>query len=186
MLKRQIVLYSFILSFAGTLAAAEQQLAKPAAGDRPPSYVGRGLGGEDLNLDLGSGKAYVITFWASWCAPCLQELPVLTNIQTIAGTDKVQVIAINIEERDVYRKFESKIKELGLTSTFDPSKKAREAYGVLGIPHMIIVGRDGVITAVRVGYAKSSLEELAASLNQALAAGPATALPKEVSPPTTR
>ncbi len=169
MLRRRVLLAAWTLAACCQGAFAADKAPKLVVGDLPPPYVGRELGGPDVNLDPASGKAYVISFWASWCAPCLQELPVLARIQAIAGTDKMQVIAVNIEDRDIFRRLQPNIRDAGLTATFDPGRKAREAYGVGPIPHMVIVGRDARISAIRVGYAKSSHEELAAALNQALA-----------------
>jgi thiol-disulfide isomerase/thioredoxin len=173
---------SFLLSLltaatavAGSTALAEGSPPKLSVGDQPPKYVGRDLGGPDVTIDLTSGKAYVISFWASWCGPCLQELPVLANIQAIAGNDKMQVVAVNIEASDVYRRLRRNIIGAGLTSTFDPDQLARKAFGVGAIPHMVIVGRNGRISAIRTGYSKASHEELAAALNEALAVEPAAA-----------
>ncbi len=160
---------TLIASTSAFAADAEgTKKARPSKGDAPPPYVGHQLGGDDVMLDPKAGKAYVVSFWASWCGPCMKELPILANIQQLAG-NKVQVIAVNTEERDVYRQLQKPLKDLGLTPAYDPGHKAQDAYGVNGIPHMIIVGRDGRITSVRVGYGESSLEELAAELNQALA-----------------
>jgi len=157
-----------LVASSGTFAT-EAEKTRPSKGDIPPPYVGRQLGGSEIRIDAEPGKAYVVSFWASWCGPCKKELPILANIQQIAG-DQVKVVAVNIEARDVYRKLQGPLKELGLTPAFDPDHKAQDAYGVKGIPHMVIVGRDGRISAVRVGYSDSSLETLAAELNQALAA----------------
>lgn len=54
--------------------AAEGQGPGLAVGDVPPTFAGRQLDGTEVQLDLDSGKACVVTFWASWCGPCLQEL----------------------------------------------------------------------------------------------------------------
>jgi len=170
----RFLLWALALVASGSALAADAEKARPAKGDVPPPYVGRQLNGTEIKLDAVPGKAYVVSFWASWCGPCMQELPILVNIQQLAG-DKLQVVAVNIEEREVYRRLQRQIKELGLTPAYDPDHKAQDAYGVKGIPHMIIVGRDGRISSVRVGYAKSSLEELAAQLNEALATEPAKA-----------
>ena len=161
---------ALLTTAATTACAAGAEGSAPSKGDVPPNYAGRQLDGADVSIEPGDGKAYVISFWASWCGPCLQELPVLVNIQRIAGPEKMRVIAVNIEDRDVYRKLERQIRDLGLTSTFDPNGKAQETYRVKAIPHMIIVGNDGRISSVRKGYAKAALEDLAADLNQALAA----------------
>jgi thiol-disulfide isomerase/thioredoxin len=154
------------------VAAADEERPKLGAGDQPPLYVGRQLDGTDVNLDPASGKAYVISFWATWCGPCMQELPILGNIQKAAGPDRMRVIAVNIEDRVVYRKVEHLILETGLTPAYDPQRASQDAYGVHGIPHMVIIGRDGLITSVRRGYARSSLDDIAAELNKALAAKP--------------
>ena len=160
---------ALVLWTGSAFAADAAKKARPSKGDVPPAYVGHQLAGDDVLLDPKAGKAYVVSFWATWCGYCMKELPILANIQRIAG-DKVQVIAINTEERDVYRRVQGAIKDLGITSTYDPGNKAHDAYGVTGIPHMVIVGRDGRITSVRVGYDESSLEGLAAEINQAMAA----------------
>lgn len=94
----------------------------------------------------------------------------LSNIQQIAGPQKMQVVAVNIEDRKVYRKLESALKDDGLTPAHDPDQQVRKAYGVHGIPPMVIVGRDGRVVALRIGYAKTALNGLAEDLNRALAA----------------
>ncbi|HLO95893.1 MAG TPA: TlpA disulfide reductase family protein [Burkholderiaceae bacterium] len=167
---------AFSLSLASPLlllslgCAAQTRAETLAKGDLPPLQLGQQLDGTPVAMERGSGKAYVISFWASWCAPCREELPVLGSIQQIAGPQKMQVVAVNIEDRKVYRKLESALKEDGLTPAYDPDQQVRKAYGVHGIPHMVIVGRDGRIVAVRVGYAKTTLDGLAEDLNRALAA----------------
>lgn len=165
------------LALACSATIAGEAAGPLAVGQVPPTYVGRDIGGPDVHLDPTSGKAYVVSFWASWCAPCLQELPVLANIQAAAGRERMQVIAVNIDTLEVYRKLRRKISEAGLTSTFDPGSDAQKSFGVSRIPHMVIVGRDGRISDIRVGYAKASHEELAQALNKALAVEPAKATP---------
>jgi thiol-disulfide isomerase/thioredoxin len=129
------------------------------------------MDGTEISLDTTSGKAYVVSFWASWCGPCRRELPILSNIQRIAGA-RIQVIAVNIEDREVFRKLQHSVVALGLTPAFDPGRKAQHAYGVNGIPHMIIIGRDGRISAVHRGYGEDALPDIATDLNNALAAEP--------------
>lgn len=160
---------------SGALQAETPKADMPGKGDVPPTQLGQRLDGSPVTIAPQSGKAYVIAFWASWCAPCVEELPILASIQQIAGPAQMQVIAVNIEDRPVYKRLESKLQESGLTSAFDPDKIARKAYGVVGVPHMVIVGRDGRIQAVRVGYGKTTLEGMAQDLNRALAVPPAQA-----------
>ena len=168
-----VTLFSvFVLGLCALLSppevAAEPTGLKP--GDTPPKYVGRLLEGTDVQMDLSSGKAYVVTFWASWCAPCLQELPILSNLQKKVGTDSILVIAVNIEDRDVFRKVRGPIGELGLVAAYDPNASARKGFSVGAIPHMVVVGRNGKITAIRKGYSVAKLEAYVADFNRALAA----------------
>ena len=54
-------------------------------GDRPPNYLGQDYEGRPVRLSDDPGKVTVITFWATWCGPCLEEQPVLEAIQESAG-----------------------------------------------------------------------------------------------------
>src|SRR5450830_565593 len=78
--------------------------AAPAVGSPPPDNLGVDQKGEGVLVSAFTGKVVVITFWATWCPYCIQELPVLHNIQTKVGRDQLQVIAVNTEDHDVYRK----------------------------------------------------------------------------------
>jgi thiol-disulfide isomerase/thioredoxin len=152
------------------LAASAVAGADPAVGDVPPPKVGYDLSGDPVLLTSFSGKATVVSFWATWCAYCLKELPILHNIQRAAGKDSMQVIAVNTESRDVFRKAARALKELDVLHAHDNNHQAQDKYGVKGIPHMVIVGRDGRVVAVHEGYSESSLDGIVAEINRALAA----------------
>jgi thiol-disulfide isomerase/thioredoxin len=108
----------------------------------------------------------VISFWATWCPYCLKELPILNGIQ-VAGKGRIQVIAINTEERDVFRKVAKALKTLDVQLTYDPDEEAREAYGVNGIPHLVVIGRDGKIVSTFRGYDESMLPTIVDAINYA-------------------
>jgi thiol-disulfide isomerase/thioredoxin len=110
-----------------------------------------------------------MSFWATWCGYCMKELPILANIQK-AAKGKVQVIAVNTEESEVFDKVRRPIGKLELVAAYDPENKARKAYGVNGIPHMVIIGRDGKIVEVFRGYDASTLPDIVAAINQAMGA----------------
>src|SRR6267154_437997 len=124
-----------VLDFGGTDARAATA-AKLAPGDTPPPSLGTNLAGDDVDTGRYAGKVLVVTFWASWCAPCRKELPMLEGIQQAAGKDNVQVVAINIEDREIYRKLARRLGSLTLRLNHDAGKRSSEAYGVHGIPHL--------------------------------------------------
>jgi thiol-disulfide isomerase/thioredoxin len=167
--------HSLLRSCASTLllcAAVKTAAAAPTmptAGDIPPDYVGATWDDKPVQLSRYAGKAVVMSFWATWCGYCMKELPILANIQK-AAKGKVQVIAVNTEDRDVFDEVRRPIVKMELAAAYDPEGKARQAYGVNGIPHMVIVGRDGKIVEVFRGYDASTLPSIVAAINRAMGA----------------
>jgi thiol-disulfide isomerase/thioredoxin len=156
-------LLAFVLAiFTATCHAA------PGPGDTPPAVVGMNPDGDWVSLDSYAGKAIVLSFWATWCGPCMNELPILEGVQKTAGQDSLQVIAVNIESREVYRQIARRLSSLSLLVAHDAGKKGSAAYGVGGIPHMVIVGRDGKIIKVHKGYSEKALDGIVADINKAL------------------
>ena len=158
----------FVVAMAISVVCCGAQAA-PDTGDQAPDAIGYNYDGQRLSLASYAGKVVVVSFWASWCGPCRKELPLLEGIARAAGKDRVQVLAVNIESRDIYRKLARKMSELEILVASDPDESAQRAYGVNGIPHMVIVGRDGRIVRVHRGYTDSGVDAAIADLNHALA-----------------
>jgi thiol-disulfide isomerase/thioredoxin len=142
----------------------------PVVGDVAPSFVGFGPNGKKVLLDSFAGKVIVISFWATWCPPCRHELPVLANIQK-AGQGHIQVIAINTESRETFLSASRLLKEFPIQWTSDEDRRSYDAYGVKGLPHLVVIGKDLRIVSIREGYGPGELDALAAELNAALRVG---------------
>lgn len=123
---RTLVLPLFLL-FALPLSAAEPKL-KP--GDAPPSYVGKTLNGEALDLSAFQGKVVIVTFWATWCTPCRKELPILNAIQQQVRDETIRVIAINFkEDRSQFHKVTRTLKDWHITFAYDPGDPPQRRSG---------------------------------------------------------
>lgn len=170
-MKRLIRIFATVLAISvpGAASAGEKG---PRKGDVAPPILGTGIDGDTLEVPQYKGKVLVVTFWATWCGPCMRELPMLESLQRVAGREKLQVVAVNIEDRAVFRKVSQKLTSFQLTVALDYGKRGSDAYGVNGIPHMVIIGRDGVILKVNRGYSEESLDGILAEINAALQ-GPA-------------
>jgi uncharacterized protein (TIGR03435 family) len=115
----------------------------------PPLTANHILGAPpETKIDWPSlrGKAVVVEFWATWCVPCIAEIPVLNALQASVDPDKVQFISITDEDPAVIQKFLVTHPIDGIVA-IDTSSKTFEAYGIAGRPATVVVGPDGRIVS---------------------------------------
>ncbi len=153
------------LLFSGTLCQAAVKVGEAA----PDVTLGVTSAGDPTRAADYAGKVVVISFWATWCSPCREELPILEGLQR-EGKGNIQVIAVNIESREVFRKAAKLLGDLQLLLANDRNDRSQSAYGVKAIPHMVIIGRDGRVLGIHKGYGESSLGGIVAEINRALGA----------------
>jgi thiol-disulfide isomerase/thioredoxin len=148
---------AFIASFA-------QAAVSPKVGEEPPPKLAW-----HAKLSDYRGKIVIISFWASWCAPCRHELGVLAAIQKQATRDKVVVFSVNwLEDARKFRELQRffKDKQLDLNLISDSDGYIGNQYNVTAIPYMVIIGRDGRIAAIHVGYGEGEIDLFAAEINK--------------------
>jgi cytochrome c biogenesis protein CcmG/thiol:disulfide interchange protein DsbE len=109
------------------------------------------MDGEMLELSELRGKVVLVDFWASWCAPCRQEAPVLKQVYREYADRPVEFVGVNIwdrrEDADQYaRDF-----AVPYPNGVDESGAIAIDYGVRGIPEKFFVGRDGLVRRKFVG-----------------------------------
>lgn len=140
-------------------------------GTAPPRFGGRTVDG-GLSMADVRGKVVLVNFWATWCAECRPEMPVLERLHREWGRRGLAVVGINARE-DVAR-IRRYATELGLTFPLlldvDGAMSAR--YGVIGLPTTFLVARDGRAVAFAVG-AREWGGQPARALIEALLAEPA-------------
>jgi len=154
-----------ILTIAGEPCFAAAQVGEAA----PDVVLGTTLSGKPAKASDYAGKVVVISFWASWCSPCRKELPILEGLQ-VTGKGSIQVVAVNIESRDVFQKAAKVLGEMHLILANDRDVRSQRAYDVKAIPQMVIIGKDGRILDIHKGYGENSLNGIVDEINRALAA----------------
>ncbi|HEX5460753.1 MAG TPA: TlpA disulfide reductase family protein [Steroidobacteraceae bacterium] len=143
---------------------------KLKVGDIPPQRLGW-----STKLSDCRGKIVVISFWASWCPPCRKEMGMLDRLQRAASRDKLVVLAINWRESgDVFSKIQHALRGSALTLISDQNGIIGSEYDVDAIPHMVIVGRDGRIAAIHLGYSESEIPAFIAEINSLWSQAPAS------------
>jgi thiol-disulfide isomerase/thioredoxin len=155
------------------LAGTQPCVAAVNAGDPAPNVpLGVSSSGDSPRAADYAGKVVVVSFWASWCAPCRKELAILEGLQ-VEGKGNIQVIAVNIESRDIFVKAAKALGDLHVLLTNDRNDRAQRTYDVKAIPQMVIIGKDGHVLSVHKGYGDDGLKAIVDEINHALAATPA-------------
>jgi len=98
-------------------------------------------GSQSVDLAKLRGKIVLLNFWASWCPPCIEELPTLMELHR--RMPEVVVVAISIDEDpEKYQRFLTK-NHVDLLSVRDPSQRIETMYGTAQIPETYVIDRQG-------------------------------------------
>jgi thiol-disulfide isomerase/thioredoxin len=125
---------------AGMAAAKDATLRPWPAGQATPALQVTGLDGQPWNVAGLRGKVVVVNFWASWCGPCVDELPVLAGL---AGRDGVAVVGVNYKEPlDTIERF-TKDHPLGYPVLRDRTGDAFKRWTPGVMPTTIVIDRSG-------------------------------------------
>lgn len=123
----------------------------PKVGDRPPAFELEKLlqapPGAEASWEKLRGKVVVLEFWATWCAPCRAAIPHLNELAEQFKDKPVQFIAVTAENERVVKEFLQRF-PIKAWVGIDAFKAMNRAYGIVGIPHSVIVDTNGVIAAI--------------------------------------
>ncbi|HEX6097537.1 MAG TPA: TlpA disulfide reductase family protein [Thermoanaerobaculia bacterium] len=150
----------------------------PAAPYRPENLVGRaapGFRASDQNgrvtgTDAFRGRVAVVNVWASWCPPCVEELPRFeSEVWGRFGT-RVAVIAVAAgESAEKVQEFNRKA-NLTFSLVEDPKQRIARRFGGRGpIPRTYVINRSGTIVYQTIGYSEDNFREIVAAVEQAVA-----------------
>ena len=102
---------------------------------------------EDITISLNDfkGKLVVINFWATWCAPCREEMPSLDILQSNKNFKDLIVLPINVgkENKEKAKKFFNDLKIKNLKLYYDDSVKLANTFSLIGLPTTIFIDKDG-------------------------------------------
>ena len=151
----------------GAIAAVKQETKAPAAAAGANLYAQslNDLSGKPQSLAQWKGKPLLVNFWASWCAPCVQEMPELSALAARDGGKRFNVIGIGIDSPANFLQFTQKTKVAyplyvgGLGAT-DLARGLGNANG--GLPYTVLIGADGKVIKTYLG--KLKFDQLKADL----------------------
>ncbi len=171
-----IVLIGAIILFMPTVApdnAAQQQRKSPEettlvkAGDTAPDFTVEMLSGEQTTLSQLKGKVVLVTFWATWCPPCREELSHVQEqlIDRFAGRDFAFLPISRGEEKATVEKF---ISQKGYTFAvgIDPERKVYDLFASDYVPRNFLIGKDGKVILTTVGYTAGEFAHLVKTIDE--------------------
>jgi peroxiredoxin len=131
-------------------------MAAPAAAvtlqEEAPDFTLKSLEGSNLRLEEYRGQVVLINFWASWCGPCRQEMPLLDRLHQRYEDAGFAVLGINVEgEEEPARQLIDRI-PVSFPVLIDQGQLVSELYGLQAMPSTVVVDRDGVVRYVHRGY----------------------------------
>lgn len=139
----------------------------PLQGKEAPAFQAKLIGGDVLNLARHKGKEVVVLdFWATWCGPCVIAMPIIEEVVTELSDKGIVLYAVNVGEGEEEINEFLKEKEFDLAVALDPDGDISDKYRVTGIPQTVLIGKDGVIQKVHVGF--RSEEQLKTELTEQL------------------
>ncbi len=137
--------------------AVSEELFKNLKIERPseklpaPDFTLEDLNGRKVRLKGLKGKVIFLNFWATWCPPCVQEMPTMEKLHQTFGQKGLTVLAINYrEDAKQVKKFFSKYK-LTFIALLDLDGKVSERYRAWGLPVTVIINKRGEIVGKVIG-----------------------------------
>lgn len=140
-------------SIAAYLEAKSASQEHPLLGKPAPTFTAPSLAADPVEFTGQSGDVVVLDFWATWCGPCVVALPEIAKLAEEFSDKKVRFYAISVsEEKEAVQNF---IAEKGLQDLqvlLDPGGELATAFAASAIPQTVLIGQDGRVEAVHVGF----------------------------------
>lgn len=151
-------------------ACAERPSSQhPLVGGKAPLFKASLLDDSPFDLEAQLGKNVIILdFWATWCGPCQAALPVLMEVAEKYKSQGVEFYAVDVGETPAVVQDFLVERGFKLTVIMDRDGAISEKYKAEGIPQTVIIGRDGTVRVVHVGFSPHLKEELSRELDAIL------------------
>ena len=149
-----IILISGLL-ITGCSAGTNQ---KPVIGKPAPDFQLKNLDGQSISLSDFRGKPVLINFWASWCQPCVYEMPFIQEVFEEWSGQGLVVLTINIGESSSKAKTFMESHDLSFPVLLDTKQDVAEKYNIRGIPTTFFIDENGIIKRMKIGAFISAAE----------------------------
>ncbi|MBI4460858.1 MAG: TlpA family protein disulfide reductase [Acidobacteria bacterium] len=149
----KLTLLGFVTLFVLFFSKPPGEMRIPALGEAVPNFTLRDSEGQVVALADFKGQIVVLNFWATWCAPCIEEMPSLNRLSERYAGKGLEIIAVSVDEDpDAYREFLA-TNHISFRTLRDPSRRTSQLYGTYKLPESYVISREGRLLNKIIGAA---------------------------------
>ena len=172
--KAYMLLLALFTLFVGVdcASAQDEEIAKTTlvkVGDAAPDFTVTMFDGSEVTLSKLKGKVVLVNFWATWCPPCREELTHVEKeiIEAFDGQEFVFLPISRGEKRETVEKFRKKM-GYSFPMGLDPDQSIFNKFASNYVPRNFLIGKDGKIAFISVGFDEAEFQALIAEIKKAL------------------
>jgi cytochrome c biogenesis protein CcmG, thiol:disulfide interchange protein DsbE len=157
-----------LLAGCDEIAGERVELGRPA-----PGYAATTLAGDSVGLHELRGQVVLLNVWATWCAPCREEIPDLQELYVRHADRGFEVVGVSVDgrnERENIRRFAESF-NVSYTIWHDPDDAIGNRFRTIGVPTTFLIDRQGVLVWRHMGPVTADDASLNEALERALADG---------------
>ena len=150
----------------GQFCLVAQAANSEMVGAAAPDFTLKSNQGDNVRLAEQRGQVVMLNFWASWCAPCRKEMPLLDELHQRYESAGFVLYGVNVEPDATAG--DKLIKDLGVgfPILYDPESRASKAYDIDAMPTTVVIDRDGLVRYVNRGYRSGDEEKYRAQVKE--------------------
>ncbi len=149
-----MTLHRLIGPIAAIMAFVAAPLAAQTVGDTAPAFTLKTLDGNAVSLSDFKGHPVLINFWATWCPPCRDEMPVMVAAHRAHGDSGLIILAVNGRDQETstraVRRFVAEF-QISFPVLLDEHGNVRKRYKLRGLPTSVFIGADGLVRGLIIG-----------------------------------
>lgn len=147
------------------LHASSSLRQAPSILDAPPIILDQ-ADGQSLKLNDYAGKVVIVNFWASWCKPCVKELPGLNRLKKEFDIQPFEILGVNVAERPARLKRFLTQHPLDFPVVYDRESTAFHAWGIKALPTSFVIDRNGRVRYGASGAIEWDTAEIISAIQQ--------------------
>lgn len=168
---RLIAPLAIVLVLASCMpGCSDRGAGHPLLGQKAPAFSAPMLDESSFELAQHLDKNVIILdFWATWCGPCVRALPIIADVAASYKDQGVEFFAVNLGEGPTEVRAFLEEHKLTVPVVLDRDGRIGELYKAEAIPQTVIIGKDGVVQGVHVGFSGNLQAELSRELDALVA-----------------